>query len=374
MRGSGADPPDLRFLRQLPRAAGGREEGEGGSIELGKMTRIAVDAMGGDRAPRVVVEGAVQAARTLNAEIILVGPQDRLSGYLKKLGLIPPNLRVHHASEVIAMAESPAVSVRRKPDSSICQMVELARRREADAIVSAGNTGAVVCAASLGLGLLEGIERPGIAVVIPSLKGPVMVIDVGANIDPKPSHLFQYGLMGAIYMRHVVGEPNPTVGLLNIGEEESKGTDFVRQVFKLLEDSPINFVGNVEGRDIYSGKCNVIVSDGFVGNVALKVSEGMAFALAELLKRELRRTLWNRLGATLLLPAFNRLKRQMDYAQYGGAPLLGVNGVCLICHGSSTAKAIRNAIKAAVVSVQHEVNRAILQEAHHPSGEGTRVG
>ncbi len=343
-------------------------------LRRGGVTRIAVDGMGGDRAPGVVVEGAVQAARAVEAEIILVGHQDQLSKHLKGLGSIPQNFRIHHASEVIEMAESPAVSVRRKPDSSICQMVELARRGEADAIVSAGNTGAVVCAASLGLGLLEGIERPGIAVVIPSLKGSVMVIDVGANIDPKPSHLFQYGLMGAVYMQHVVGQANPAVGLLNIGEEESKGTEFVRQVFKLLEESPINFIGNVEGRDIYSGKCHVIVSDGFVGNVALKVSEGMAFALAELLKRELKRTLWNRLGATLLLPAFHRLRRQMDYAQYGGAPLLGVNGVCLICHGSSTAKAIRNAIAAAIVSVQHEVNRAILQEAQRSGREDTRVG
>lgn len=324
-------------------------------------TRIAVDGMGGDRAPGAIVEGVVQAARSLEVELILVGQKDRLSKELDRFKPLPRNLRVHHASEVIKMAESPAASVRRKPDSSICQIVELARRAEADAIVSAGNTGAMVCAASLGLGLLQGIERPGIAVVIPSLKGPVMVIDVGANIDPKPAHLFQYGVMGAVYMRHVVGESDPSVGLLNIGEEESKGTDFVRQVFKLLEESSLNFIGNVEGRDIYTGRCHVIVSDGFVGNVALKVSEGMAFALAELLRRELKRTLWNRLGAALLMPAFQRLRRQMDSAQYGGAPLLGINGACFICHGSSKAKAIRNAVAAAATFVTHEVNRAILE-------------
>ena len=327
-------------------------------------TRIAVDGMGGDRAPGTIVDGAVQAARTQSVEIILVGPQDRLSLELKRYKSPPSNLRIHHASEVIEMAESPAVSVRRKPDSSICQMVELAKQGQADAIVSAGNTGAVVCAATLGLGLLGGIERPGIAVIIPSLRGPVLIIDVGANIDPKPQHLFQYGIMGSLYMRQVVGVKEPSVGLLNVGEEESKGTEFVRQVFKLLEDSRMNFVGNMEGRDIFTGKCHVIVADGFVGNVALKVSEGIAFALAELLKRELKRTVRSWLGAALLMPAFQRIRRQMDYAQYGGAPLLGVNGACFICHGRSTAKAIQNAIASADAFVKNQVNQAILAASH----------
>lgn len=328
------------------------------------MTRIALDGMGGDRAPGAVVDGAVQAARSLDIDLILVGQKDRLQKELNRFHPIPSNLRVHHASEVIKMAESPAVSVRKKPDSSICRMVELSKQGEVDAIVSAGNTGAVVCASTLGLGLLQGIERPGIAVVIPSLRGPVLVIDVGANIDPKPEHLFQYGIMGSIYMRHVMEIDNPAVGLLNVGEEESKGTDFLKAAFKLLDESSVNFVGNVEGRNIYSGKCHVVVTDGFVGNVALKVSEGIAFTLAELLKRELKRTLWNKFGAMLLLPAFQRLKRQMDYAQYGGAPLLGVNGACLICHGSSSGRAIRNAVAAAATFVTHGVNQAILDSSH----------
>lgn len=333
-------------------------------MKEGKTARIAVDGMGGDRAPGVVVQGAVDAARSMDVEVILVGQKDRLDKELQRFTPVPANLRVQHASEVIKMSESPATSVRRKPDSSICKIVDLAKMGQADAIVSAGNTGAMVCAASMGLGLLQGIERPGIAIVIPSLKGPVVVIDVGANIDPKPAHFFQYGIMGATYVRHVIGEANPTVGLLNVGEEESKGTDLLKQSFKLLDESSLNFVGNVEGRDIYTGKCNVIVCDGFVGNVALKVSEGMAFALAELLKRELKRTLWNKLGAALLLPAFGRLKKQMDYAQYGGAPLLGVNGACFISHGSSNAKAIRNAIAAAAKFVTHDVNREILAATH----------
>lgn len=327
------------------------------------MTRIAIDGMGGDRAPSAVVDGAVQAARLLSdVEVIVVGREDRLSKHLDRFKIVPKNLRVHNASEVIEMAESPAISVRKKRDSSICQMVELARRSQADAIVSAGNTGAMVCAASLGLGLLSGIERPGIAVVIPTLLGPTMVIDVGANIDPKPEHLLQYGLMGSVYMRDVIGKSNPSVGLLNIGEEEDKGTDFTKEAFKLLEQSHLNFKGNVEGRDIYTGKCDVIVCGGFVGNVALKVSESMAFALAELMKRELKRTLWNRVGAMILLPAFLGLRKRMDYTEYGGAPLLGVNGACLICHGSSNAKAIRNAIRAAASFVRHGVNQEIVQE------------
>ena len=316
--------------------------------------------MGGDRAPGAIVDGAVQAARTLPVEVILVGQGDRLKKELSRFRPIPSNLKIHHASEVIEMAESPATSVRKKRDSSICQVVELAKKGEADAIVSAGNTGAMVCAATLGLHLLEGIERSGIAILIPSLVGPKLVIDVGANIDPKPEHLLQYGIMGSVFMRHVVGKSNPTVGLLNVGEEEEKGTDFIKQSFKLLEESSLNFVGNVEGRGIYGGRCDVIVCDGFVGNVALKVSEGMAFALRELLKAELKRSFLNRLGAMLLLPAFNRLRKKMDYAEYGGAPLLGVDGACFISHGSSSAKAIRNAIRAASTFVTHEVNHYIV--------------
>ncbi len=325
--------------------------------------------MGGDRAPGVVVDGAVEAARSLKVEIVLIGPKDVMDRELKRHSSVPSNLRVHHAPEVIGMAESPAASVRKKPNSSICQMVELAKNGEVDAIVSAGNTGAVVCAATMGLGLLEGIERPGIAVVIPSVKGPVAVLDVGANIDPKPAHLFQYGLMGSVYMQHVLNVDNPSVGLLNVGEEESKGTDFMKQVFKLLGDSDLNFIGNVEGRDIYRGKSHVVVTDGFVGNVTLKVSEGIVFALTELLKRELKRTWLNKMGALLLLPAFKRLKKQLDYAQYGGAPLLGVKGACFIGHGSSSAHAIHNAIIAAVTFVSHDVNRAIIEKVQQqPKG------
>jgi glycerol-3-phosphate acyltransferase PlsX len=225
------------------------------------VTRVAVDGMGGDLAPGIVVDGAVQAARTLeNIEIVLVGPEDRMKAELARFSDVPSNLRVLHASEVIGMGESPAVTVRKKKDSSISVMVELAKRGEVDAIVSAGNTGAMVVASSLGLGLLEGIERPGIAILIPSLKGPTLVIDVGANIDSKPEHLFQNGIMGSVFMEHVLGRKNPSVGLLNVGEEEGKGTELIRQSFRLLEEARhLNFIGNVEGRDIYTGKVDVIV-------------------------------------------------------------------------------------------------------------------
>lgn len=327
------------------------------------MTRVAVDGMGGDRAPRVVVEGAVEAARTLEVEVILVGQEDVLAKELARFKPVPSNLKIVHAPEVIGMGESPAVTVRKKKDSSICKMVQLEKEGQADAVVSAGNTGAVVVAASLGLGMLRGIERPGIAALIPTLGGPTLAIDVGANIETKPEHLLQYAVMGSVYMQHVVGRVNPSVGLLNVGEEESKGTDFIKQSFKLLEDSSINFIGNVEGRDLYNGRCNVIVCDGFVGNVALKVSEGVAFALISLLRREFRRTFLNRLGAFLLLPAFNRMRKQMDYTEYGGAPLLGVNGAVIICHGSSSARAIRNAIHAAATFVNHQVNQHIVRES-----------
>ncbi|PIQ81626.1 MAG: phosphate--acyl-ACP acyltransferase [Candidatus Omnitrophica bacterium CG11_big_fil_rev_8_21_14_0_20_64_10] len=328
-----------------------------------RRSRIAIDAMGGDHAPAAVVDGAVQAARVLPADILLVGQEDRIQRELETLKPVPANLSIHHASEVIGMGEPPATSVRRKRDSSICRMVELAKSGQADAIVSAGNTGAMVCAASLGLGLLPGIDRPGIAVVIPSLAGPTLVIDVGANVDSKPEHLAQYGVMGSVYMQHVLEKINPKVGLLNVGEEESKGTDFIRQAFKLLESSALNFIGNVEGRDIYTGRCDVIVCDGFVGNVVLKVSESMTFALTDLLRHELKRTLLNKLAAAMLIPAFRRMRSQMDYTEYGGAPLLGVRGACMIGHGSSSAKAVTNAIRAASSFVTHDVNQHIIAAA-----------
>ncbi|OGX41047.1 MAG: phosphate acyltransferase [Omnitrophica WOR_2 bacterium RIFCSPHIGHO2_02_FULL_68_15] len=322
--------------------------------------RIAVDGMGGDHAPGVVVDGAVLAARELPVEVVVVGDESRLREELARHHAVPATLMLHHASEVIGMDEPPALSVRKKRDSSLNVMVELAKTRGVDAILSAGNTGAMVCASTLGLRLLEGIERPGIAIVLPTLTGNTLLIDVGATIDPKPEHLVQFAVMGSVYARAVLGKPSPRVGLLNVGEEESKGTEFVKEAFRLLEHTPLHFVGNAEGRDLFTGRCDVIVCDGFVGNITLKVTESMAKVVAQLLKRELRRNALTQMGAFLSLSAFKALRRKMDYAEYGGAPLLGVDGTAIICHGASSARAIKNGIRVAASSVTEHVNGAIV--------------
>ncbi|MBU4305346.1 MAG: phosphate acyltransferase PlsX [Candidatus Omnitrophica bacterium] len=324
--------------------------------------RIAVDAMGGDHAPDVVVHGVLLAASEIKEEIILVGPKDIIESKLSAAKNVPPNISIINATEFIAMDESPAVSVRRKKDSSINVAVKMVKEKKADAIVSAGNTGAVVCAASLFLKNLPGIDRPGISVFLPTLKGVVQVIDMGANIDAKPEHLMHYGLMGSIYSSFVLNKENPRVGLLNIGEEETKGPEFVKETFKLLEmNKNINFIGNVEGRDIYTGECDVIVCDGFLGNVVLKVSEGLADAIKEMLRRKLSSNLITRFGAFLSAPAFKALKKEIDYAEYGGAPLLGIDGVCIIAHGGSSANAIKNAIRVARESLLQNVNQHIVE-------------
>lgn len=324
--------------------------------------RIAVDAMGGDRAPDVVVEGAIFAAQEFKDEIILVGEKGLIEEKLKTFTNIPSKISVVHASETISMKEAPAASVRRKKDSSINVAVNLVKTGKADAIVSAGNTGAVVCAASLFLGILPEIYRPGISVLLPTLKGVVQVIDVGANIDAKPEHLLQYGIMGSVYSSFVLKKKNPKVGLLNIGEEETKGTDFVKGTFSLLEKNKhINFIGNVEGRDIFVGECDVIICDGFLGNVVLKVSEGIADAIKEMLRRKLSSSIITKLGAFLSASAFKALKKEIDYSEYGGAPLLGIDGTCIIAHGGSSANAIKNAIRVARETLLQHVNQHIVE-------------
>ena len=318
--------------------------------------KIALDAMGGDNAPEVTVAGTLRAAREFPVEIVLVGVRDAIEKSLSHYPHRPPNLSIVHAPEVIGMDESPASSIRKKRESSISVGVELLKNKQVDAFVSAGNTGAVVAASTLIVGLLPGIERPGIAIVLPGVQGDTLLIDVGANIDPKPLHLLQYGLMGEAYVRCVLGKARPTVGLLNVGEEETKGTDFIKETYAMLEASGLNFVGNVEGHDIFSGEFNVIVCDGFAGNVALKTAESLAKAINVLLKRSLAKSPITRLGAWLARDAFLQLRQEVDYAEHGGAPLLGVNGVSIIAHGASGAKAIKNAIRVAYESVRHELN------------------
>ncbi len=326
------------------------------------MIKIALDAMGTDTSPSADVKGAILAAREFDYEIVLVGKKDAIEQELEKHRPIPANISIHHAPEVIGMHEQPVLSVRRKKQSSIVVLTNLAKEKKVDAIVSAGNTGSMVCAATLKCRLLPGIERAGIGVIMPTLKGTVLMIDSGANIDAKPKHLLQYAIMGSAYSKFILNNRSPRVGLLNIGEEESKGTGFLKEAYGLLELSGLNFIGNIEGREIFKGDCDVIVCDGLVGNVALKVSESTAHAIVEMLKRELKGSAMAKLGAMLSKDALYSLKRKMDYAEYGGAPLLGINGTCIICHGSSSPKAIKNGIRVAGEEVIKNVNQHIVEK------------
>jgi len=324
--------------------------------------KIVVDAMGADKAPAVEVEGAVQAVDELGLNVILVGDEPRIREELKKYGESREKLSIVHAPETIGMHDPAAISVRRKRQSSIVVGLDLLKKGEGDAFVSAGNTGAVVCAATLSLRLLPGLERPGIAIAIPTLTGVSVIMDVGANITPKPIHMLQYGIMADAYSRYILHKTKPTIGLLNVGEEETKGTEFIKEAYTLLSESKLNFIGNIEGRDIYAGTADVILCDGFVGNVILKVSESVIDTLVQLIKREIKASVIATVGAVLASSAFNSLKKKMDYSEYGGAQLLGVDGRCIISHGSSTAKAIKNAIRVASEFVSEDVNRHIVEE------------
>lgn len=323
--------------------------------------KIIVDAMGGDHAPDVVIEGAMAAVRERDLEVLLVGDEAKIHAFLKKAKYSGKAIAVYPAKDVIGMSESPATSVRRKRNSSIVVGLNLLRDGKGDAFFSAGNTGAAVCAATLSLGMLPGIERPGIGIVLPTLKGISLMIDVGANIDPKPSQLLQYGIMADAYSRYILNRRNPTVGLLNIGEEESKGTEFVKETKELLEKSRLNFIGNVEAKHLYSGNCDVVVCDGFVGNIALKVSESLAETMMVFLKRHLMSSVRGKMGLLFLKKNLRNFKKDIDYSEYGGAPLLGVNGVVIIGHGRSNAKAIKNAIRVAHEEVDRQFNEKILE-------------
>jgi glycerol-3-phosphate acyltransferase PlsX len=323
--------------------------------------KIIVDAMGGDYAPEVVIEGAIAAVKEYNTEVVLVGDEQRVKALLKKYRYTGENITICPAQEIIKMSESAAQSVRKKRNSSIVIGINLVKDGKGDAFFSAGNTGAVVCAATLSLGMLPGIERPGIAIIAPSLKGISLIIDVGANIDPKPRQLLQYGIMSDAYLRYILNKPDPTVGLLNIGEEETKGTEFVKETYELFEKSNLHFIGNVEGKDIFSGKCDIVICDGFVGNVALKISESLAEAMQEFLRRHLKSNPLGILGMLLLKTSLMKFKKDMDYSEYGGAPLLGVNGVVIIGHGRSNMKAIKNAIRVAKEEVERKFNEKITE-------------
>ncbi|HHY61256.1 MAG TPA: phosphate acyltransferase PlsX [Clostridia bacterium] len=310
--------------------------------------RIAVDAMGGDYAPLEIVKGAVAAAQTYpDTTIILVGREEEVARELAQYPRLP-NIEVVHAPDVVAMDEQPALALRRKKGTtSIGVATELVKQGEAEALVSAGSTGAQMAAALLILGRIRGIQRPAITTLYPSLNKPTVLLDVGANTDVEAETLLQFAVMGSIYAEKILGRPNPSVGLLNIGTEPNKGNDQAKAAFNLLSQSFLNFAGNVEARDLPQGVVDVLVCDGFVGNVVLKLSEGLATTIFQLLKQELTAGLRAKMGAALVAPGLKKLKNMLDYAEYGGAPLLGVKGVSIICHGSSKARAITNAIKVA---------------------------
>ena len=312
--------------------------------------KIAVDAMGGDHAPEVIVQGAIAAARDQAGRIILVGDREAiersLDAHADTSGL-DDLIEIHHCTQTAGMDESPVDVLRYKKDSSIRVVFDLIKAGEADAAVSAGNSGATLAVGTIVLGRIDGVDRPGIAGVFPTPKGRTVVIDVGANVDCKPAYLYQFGVMAEAFCREIIGVNKPRVGLLSIGEEDSKGNDLVLKAHDLFRDGPLNFIGNVEGRDVITGVVDVIVCDGFVGNVVLKMAEGMAEAINLMLKDEISAGLLSRIGYLLSQGAFKRFKKRVDYAEFGGAPLLGINGIGIISHGRSSPKAIKNAIRVA---------------------------
>ena len=327
------------------------------------MTTIAVDAMGGDHAPRAEVEGAILAARELGVQVLLVGQENAVRAELAKHSHRGLPLEVVHASEVITMHDSPTVAFRKKKDSSVHVAAKLVRAGEAAGMVSAGNTGAVMAVARFTLGTLPAVDRPALAAPFPTSRGTVSVmLDVGANVDSKAQHLEQFAVMGEIYYRVIFGTRRPKVALLSIGEEEIKGNELTRETYNRLKTMPLQFVGNVEGREVFAGNVDVIVCDGFIGNIALKISEGLVEHMIRMLKENLGSTFMAQLGGLLSRRAFHGLKKKLDYAEYGGAPLLGVKGITVIGHGRSNANAIKNAIRVATELARSRVNEKIEQE------------
>ncbi len=335
---------------------------------------IAVDAMGGDHGPAVVVEGAVAAVRELGIRVILVGDRAAVERELGRLGAGHLGLDIRHASQVVGMAESPSQALRRKRDSSLRVAAELVRDGKAAAFVSAGNTGAALAISMFVIGVLRGVDRPAIAAVLPNLKGFTVLLDAGANVNPKPWHLFQFAVMGHVYARDILGIDAPRVGLLSVGEEEGKGNELTKEAYELLKESSLNFAGNVEGREIYNGACDVVITDGFTGNVAIKISESLAEMLGAMIKEELGRDLRSKLAAGLALPAFQRFRRRVDYTEMGGAPLLGIDGAAIICHGASPAKAIRNGVRVAAEWAKAGLNEHIKAALEAEVARGSREG
>lgn len=310
--------------------------------------KIVVDAMGGDFAPQNIVEGALLAAQEHGIEVVLVGDEEKIKTLVcqhPQSAALP--ISFVHASEVIGMEESPLAALRKKKDSSIKVAFDLLKKGEASALVSAGNSGAVLAAAVLTLDKLSGVDRPAIGTIFPTLKGWTLLLDAGANVDCKPFHLVQFAIMGEAYAKYILKKDRPLVGLLSNGEEESKGNELIRETNAILKKSSIDYIGPVEGRDIFNGRADVVICDGFVGNAALKICEGLAEAIGAMIRQELKVSLRAKIGYLFARQAVNKIKKKLDYSEYGGAPLLGVDGVVIIGHGRSSAKAIKNAIRLA---------------------------
>ena len=337
--------------------------------------RVALDAMGGDFAPAVTIEGAVETVNeTTDVEIVLVGDEPSIAKELSGKKYPPNRLQIKHASQIVGMDEPALAAVRKKKDSSIRRAVELAKNQEADAVVSAGHSGVAMAMALFMFGASEGVHRPAIATIMPTLKGPFVLLDAGANVDCDPENLLQFALMGDAYCRTMFGNPDPKIALLSIGEEDTKGNMLTKESFKLLKDSPVRFIGNIEGKDIFTGAADVVVCDGFIGNIVLKTSEGLAEVIMKMLKREIADVATGRVAYLLMKPALRNFRKKTDYAEYGGAPLLGINGTCIISHGRSSAKAIKNAVKVADEFSRKRVYEIITEEVNSFRSTGGKGG
>jgi len=323
--------------------------------------RIVLDAMGGDHAPQLVVEGGVMAAREYGIEVVLVGPQEVVEAELAKHDTAGLSLPVVHASEVIEMTDEPSVAARKKRDSSMVVGMNLLKSGEADAFTTAGNSGGALAAALFRLGRIKGIKRPALSTVFPTRKGLCFISDIGANTDCRPVYLLQFGIMGSAYAERVLGIPNPRVGIVSNGEEEGKGNILVKEAFKLLKESDLNFIGNVEGKDIPAGLADVVVTDGFSGNIVIKLSEGVATLLMGVMEEEIKKRPVAMLGALLARSALREVKSRLDYSEYAGAPLLGVDGVVIVGHGRSNAKAIKNMVRVGKEAVEKGMLEAIKE-------------
>ena len=334
---------------------------------------FAVDCMGGDYAPLEIVRGCILAAEQLGYRILLVGDGEEIERILKKAGkLNHPLLEIVHAPDRIGMDEPPSTVLRRR-NSSLYTAARLVREGSANGLISAGNTGAVLAVGKFIVGVEEEVERPAIAVALPNPKGKTVLIDVGANVDSKPKHLVQFAVIGHTYAEEILGIKSPRVGLLSIGEEEGKGNELVRETYPLIKQTGLNFAGNAEGRDIYAGTFDVIVCDGFIGNVILKASEGLGMAVVQMIKEEVRKSVLARLGAFLLMPALMRFKKKADFAEYGGIPLLGARKPVIITHGRANAKAIKNAVKVAAEFLQTDFNRKLVENMRKLIPEGVKT-